>query len=77
MRKCADGGCPTSLWVIDYVSVARDTRQGSTPKLMNTMTGQWRVVKADKQHVYGVQNIVLGEVKEEHVPRMRYYAGDT
>ena len=31
-------------------------------------------VTADKVHVYGVQNIVTGEVKDVHVVRLRFYA---
>ena len=30
--------------------------------------------RADKVHVYGVQNIVTGEVKDVHVVRLRFYA---
>lgn len=44
--------------------------------LMITWTGPWRVVNADNQHVYGVQNIVSGKVKDVHMACMRYYAGD-
>ena len=41
---------------------------------MSTWTGPWRIVTVDKVHVYGVQNIVTGEVKNEHVVRLRFYA---
>ena len=30
---------------------------------------------AQRPHVYGVQNIVSGEVREVHVARMRFYVG--
>ena len=33
-------------------------RSGSTPKLLMMWTGPWRVVVAQRPHVYGVQNIV-------------------
>ena len=54
--------------------VARVRRPGSTPKFVSTWTGPWRIVTADKVHVYGVQNIVTGEVKDVHVVRLRFYA---
>ena len=37
-------------------------------------TGPWRVVSAEQQHVYGLQNIVSGEVRDVHVARLRFYA---
>ena len=33
-----------------------------------------RNCRADKVHVYGVQNIVTSEVKDVHVVRFRFYA---
>ena len=39
-----------------------------------TWTGPWRVVSTEQQHVYGVQNIVSGEVRAVHVARLRFYA---
>lgn len=41
---------------------------------MSTWTGLLRVATADKVHVYGVQNIVLGEVRDVHVARLRFDA---
>ena len=64
--------CPFLLVI--YVLVARVRRNGSTPKLRMTWTGPWRVVIAPRPHVYGVQNIVSGEVRDVHVARMRFYA---
>ena len=46
--------------------VASVRRPGSMPKLVSTWTGPWRIVTADKVHVYGVTNIVTGEVKDVH-----------
>ena len=39
-----------------------------------TWTGPWCVVVFERPHVYGVQNIVSGEVRDVHVARMRFYA---
>ena len=47
--------------------VARLRRPGSTSKLVSTWT-------ANKVHVYGVQNIIAGEVKCVHVVRLKFYA---
>ena len=52
--------------------VARVRRPGSTPKLVSTWTGLWQNVTAEL-HMYGVQNIVTGEVKDVHVVRFRFY----
>ena len=41
-----------------YVLVARVRRSCSTPKLLIIWTEPWRVVVAQRPHVYGVQNIV-------------------
>ena len=57
-----------------YVLVARVRRSCSTPKLLIIWTEPWRVVVAQRPHVYGVQNIVSGEVRDVHVVRMRFYA---
>ena len=39
-----------------------------------TCTGPWRVMVAQRPHVYIVQNIVSGEVRDVHVARMPFYA---
>ena len=62
------------FFVGDYVLVARVRRSGSTPKLLMTWTGPWRVLVAQRSHVYGVQNIVSGEDRDVHVTQMRFYA---
>ena len=54
--------------------VARARRSDSTPKFVSTWTGPWPIVTADKVHAYGVQNIVMGEVKDTHMIRLRFYA---
>lgn len=56
-----------------YVLVARVRHSGSTPKLLMMWTGPWRVVMAEQQGVYGMENIVLGEVRDVHVTRVRFY----
>ena len=33
----------------------------------------WRIVTADKAHVYGVQNIIMGEFKDVQVVRLQFY----
>ena len=73
-RQAASRGQLPNFAMGDYVMVARARRPGSMPKLVSTWTGPWRIVTADKAHVYGVQNIVTGEVKEVHVVRLRFYA---
>ena len=73
-RQAASRGQLPNFAMGDYVMVARVWRPGSTPKLVSTGTGTWRIVKADKMHVYGVQNIVTGEAKDVHMVRLRFYA---
>ena len=58
----------------DYVLYARVRRPGTTPKLMATWTGPWRVVGAHHPHVFEIQNIVSGRVQTAHVARLRFYA---
>ena len=48
-------------------------RPGSTSKLVSTWAGPFRIVTVDEMNVYGVQNIVTGEVKDVHVVRLRFY----
>ena len=73
-RASASRGVLPNFSVGEYVLVARVRRSGTTPKLLMTWTGPWRVVSAEQQHVYGVQNIVSGEVRDVHVARLRFYA---
>ena len=73
-RSAASRGVLPEFSVGDYVLVARVRRSGVTPKLSSTWTGPWRVVSAAKKHVYGVQNIVSGKVRDVHVARLRFYA---
>ena len=73
-RTAASKGALPNFAVGDYVLVARVRRSGSTPKLLMTWTGPWRVVSAEKPHVFGVQNIVSGDVRDVHVARLRFYA---
>ena len=60
-NQAASRGHLPNFAVGDYVMVARVRLPGSTPKWVSTWTGPWRIVTADKVHVYGVQNIVMGE----------------
>ena len=73
-RAAVSKGALPNFAVGDYVLVARVRRSGSTPKLLMTWTGPWRVVSAEQPHVYGVQNIVSGDVRDVHVARLRFYA---
>ena len=54
--------------------VARVRRAGLTPKLAATWTGPWRAVTAEQKHVYSVQNIISGDVRDVHVVRLRFYS---
>ena len=72
-RQAASRGQLPNFAMGDYVMVARARRPGSTPKLVSTWTGPWRNVTADKVHVYGIQNILMDEVKDVHVIRLRFY----
>ena len=74
-RVAASRGSLPNFCVGDYVSVARVRRSGSTPKLLMTWTGPWRVLVAQRSHVHGVQNIVSGEARDVHVAWMRYVLG--
>ncbi|CAM9914211.1 unnamed protein product [Ectocarpus sp. 13 AM-2016] len=58
----------------DYVLMAGVRRRGFTPKILITWRGPWRVVAAERPQVYGVQNIVSGEVRNVHVARLRFDA---
>ena len=73
-RQAANRGQLPNFAVEDYVMVARVRLPGSTPKLVSTWIDPWRIVTADKVHVYGVQNIVSDEVRDVHVVRLRLYA---
>jgi len=73
-RRAADRGVMPNFDVGDYVLVARVRKRGVTPKLVSTWTGPWRVVTAETDHLYGVQNIVSGDIRDVHVARLRYYA---
>ena len=57
-----------------YVLVARVRKPSRVPKLVQTWTGQWRVVPGGSEHFRVVESIVTGETKEVHVVRMRPYA---
>ena len=57
-----------------YVLVARVRKPSRVPKLVQTWTGQWRVVPGGLEHVRAVEDIVTGKIKEVHMVRMRPYA---
>ncbi|CAN0007804.1 unnamed protein product [Ectocarpus fasciculatus] len=71
-RASARVGSLLELVMGDYVLVTRVRRRGSTPKLLMIWTGPWRIVTAERPHVYGFQNIVMGEVRDIHVARLRF-----
>ena len=73
-RTAASKGALPNFDMDDYALVVPVRRSGSTPKLVMTWTGPWRVASAEQPHVYGVQNIVSGDVRDVHVARMRFYA---
>ena len=73
-RAAESRGALPNYSVGDYVMVARVRRSGLTPKLAATWTGPWRVVTAEKKHVYSVQNIISGEERDVHVARLRFYS---
>ena len=73
-RTAASKGALPNFDVDDDALVGPVRRSGSTPKLLMTWTGPWRVASAEQPHVYGVQNIVSGDVRDVHVARMRFYA---
>ena len=73
-RVAPSRGSSPIFFVGDHVLVAPVRRSSSTPKLLITWTGPWRVVVAQRSHVYGVQYIVSGEIRDVHVARMRFYA---
>ena len=60
----------------DYVRVARVSRQGKHRKLMSTWTRLWRVANDDKEDVYTVQHLVIAELHDVRVARIRFYADD-
>ena len=72
-RAAANRGNLPNFAVGEYVLVVRLRRSGSTPKLFMTWTGPWRVMVPQRPQVYGVYNIVSGEVQDVHVARMRFY----
>ena len=60
----------------DSVLVARVFGQGKHRKLMSPWTGPWPVANGDKKHVYAMQHLVTGELRDFHVVRMRFYTDD-
>ncbi|CAN0390861.1 unnamed protein product, partial [Discosporangium mesarthrocarpum] len=39
-----------------------------------TRNSPWRVVAVETAHVYQVQNIILGDVHDVHISRLRFYS---
>ena len=52
----------------------KGTVVGLNVKVDKRVDRSMRIVTADKMHVYGVQNIVTGEVKDVHEVRLRFDA---
>lgn len=59
----------------DYLLVPRVYQQEHHPKIVSTWTEPWRVVSEDKEYVYTVQSIMNGVLRDAHVARMRFNAG--
>ena len=57
----------------DYVLVAHPRKVGSTPEVVLTPTGPWKML-ARSAPLYVIQDIVAGETNDDHVARMRAYA---
>ena len=53
-RTTASRGSLPDFSAGDIVLEARVRRSGSSPKLVTTWTGPWRIVTAEQQHVSGV-----------------------
>ena len=68
-RRVASRGELPDFMVGDYVLAARLGGFGTTPKLVSTWIGPWRIVDR-----VAVENIVNGEVEDAHVARPRYHA---
>ena len=73
-RQAANRGQLMNFALRNYVMGARVRPPGSTPELVSTWTSPWRIVTADKVHVYGVQNILTVEVKHVHLVSLLFYA---
>ncbi|CAN0093861.1 unnamed protein product, partial [Ascophyllum nodosum] len=74
VREVSGRGYLLVFEVGDYVLVARVRKPGRVPQLVQTWTGQWRVVPGGSEHVCIVEDTIREETKEEHVARMRPYA---
>ena len=66
-RELSGRGFLPEFEVGDYVLVARVSKPGRVPKLVQTWIGPWRVVPGGSGHVHVVEDIVTGETKEVHV----------
>ena len=69
-RVAASRGNLPSFAVSEYVLAIRVRHSGSTAELLMTWNRPWHVVVAQRPHVYVVQNIVSGKVRDVHVARM-------
>ena len=63
-RQAASRGQLPNFAVGDYVMLATVRRPDSTLRLASTWTGPWQILTTDEVHVYGVQNIVTGKIKD-------------
>ena len=75
----ARGSCLKTLpyfTVGNFVLVSRVSKQGKHRTLVSTWTGPRRVTTDDKAHVYAVQHLATGELRDVHVARMRFCADD-
>ena len=72
-RRRSRGELP-NFTVGDFVLVARVRKEGRHAKLMSQWTRPRKVVSDYREHVYTVEHIVTGGVRDTHVARMRFYA---
>ena len=67
VRELSGRGHLPGFEVGDYVLVARVRKPGRVPKLVQTWTGPWLVVRGGSEHVRVIEDIVTGATKEVHV----------
>ena len=77
VQELIGGGHLPVLEIRDYVLVARVSKPGRVPKLVQTWTESWRVVPGGSEYVCVVEDAITGETEEVHVVRMRPNAGSS
>ena len=74
VRELSGRGHLPVIEVDDYILVARVSKPGRVPKLVQSWTAPWHVVPGGSEHVRIVEDMVTGETEEVHVVRMHPYA---